>query len=201
MNFELIIFYFYAVVAIISALAVILLKNPVHCALNLILCFFSVAAIWILLQAEFLGLVLILVYVGAVMVLFLFVLMMLNINFTKIKEGFVRFLPISIMAAGIMFVQIVLLFLNSKFKVATNNIDHSISNSKQLGTVLYNDYLLQFEIAGIILLVAIIATIGLTLNKQKNNKYQNPVAQVKTKKEKRLTMIKMKTQQQDIDND
>ncbi|RLA08436.1 MAG: NADH-quinone oxidoreductase subunit J [Gammaproteobacteria bacterium] len=197
MNFELIIFYFYALVATLSALAVILVKNPVHSALNLILCFFSVAAIWILLEAEFLGLVLILVYVGAVMVLFLFVLMMLNLNIKELKEGFVQHLPLAILSAGIMLVQTILLFFNIKIKTMPE-ISSNITNSKQLGTLLYSEYLLQFEIAGVILLVAIIAAIGLTIRKKpKENKYQNPAEQVKSHKKDRLKIVKMKTEDYD----
>jgi NADH-quinone oxidoreductase subunit J len=177
-----------------SSIAVITVNNPVKSAISLVFSFFSSAVLWLLLNAEFLSIILILVYVGAVMVLFLFVVMMLDINISQTKEGFVKYLP-----AGIfVFVTIAGLlsyFFYNQFENSDKNIITSIDligtdNTKNLGYLLYTEYLLAFEIAAIILLLGIISAITLTLRKSTTNKYQNPSYQVNVSKNERLRIIK-----------
>src|SRR3990172_986324 len=167
---EQIVFYFFAALLLLAATMVITVKNPVHAALSLVLSFFCSAAIWMLLQAEFLAIALILVYVGAVMVLFLFVIMMLDINLTVLREGFSRFLPVGIFVALLMVVSMGLVIMSGRFSSGGNyevlQRAADYSNTKELGIALFSDYLYPFEIAGAILLVAIVAAISLTLRKR-----------------------------------
>ena len=173
-------------------------RNPVHAALFLVLSFFASAAIWLLLQAEFLAIVLILVYVGAVMVLFLFVVMMLDINVTVIKEGFARNLPIGIAVALMMLVSIGLMVTSTHFDMglASESVmkGADYSNTRELGLALYTDYLYPFEIAGAILLVAIIAAITLAMRKPRANKTPKPENQVSVNKEDRIRIVKMEAE-------
>ena len=194
MNVEIIIFYIFSLLLLSSAIAVVTVNNPVKSAISLVFSFFSSAVLWLLLNAEFLSIILILVYVGAVMVLFLFVVMMLDINISQTKEGFVKYLP-----AGIfVFVTIAGLlsyFFYNQFENSDKNIITSIDligtdNTKNLGYLLYTEYLLAFEIAAIILLLGIISAITLTLRKSTTNKYQNPSYQVNVSKNERLRIIK-----------
>lgn len=194
MNVEIIIFYIFSLLLLSSSIAVITVNNPVKSAISLVFSFFSSAVLWLLLNAEFLSIILILVYVGAVMVLFLFVVMMLDINISQTKEGFVKYLP-----AGIfVFVTIAGLlsyFFYNQFENSDKNIITSIDligtdNTKNLGYLLYTKYLLAFEIAAIILLLGIISAITLTLRKSTTNKYQNPSYQVNVSKNERLRIIK-----------
>ncbi|MFT4517309.1 MAG: NADH-quinone oxidoreductase subunit J [Gammaproteobacteria bacterium] len=194
MNVEIIIFYIFSLLLLSSSIAVITVNNPVKSAISLVFSFFSSAVLWLLLNAEFLSIILILVYVGAVMVLFLFVVMMLDINISQTKEGFVKYLP-----AGIfVFVTIAGLlsyFFYNQFENSDKNIITSIDligtdNTKNLGYLLYTEYLLAFEIAAIILLLGIISAITLTLRKSTTNKYQNPSYQVNVSKNERLRIIK-----------
>jgi len=192
MNGPLIVFYLFATVLVLSALRVITARNPVHAALFLVLCFFTAAAIWLLAYAEFLAITLILVYVGAVMVLFLFVVMMLDINFDKLREGFWKFLPL---AGGIGFVMAVEMVIVLYLKVDMASMPARTplpagSNTKALGAVLYTDYLLPFELAAVILLVAIIAAIALTLRRRKETKYQDPQDQLSANAGNRLKIVK-----------
>lgn len=178
---------------VLSALRMITVRNPVHAALFLVLTFFTSAALWLLLEAEFLAIVLVLVYVGAVMVLFLFVVMMLDINITKLREGFIQFLPVGVVVALIMVVEMVLVVSSKVFEVAQPTpATASFSNTKALGNVLYTDYVYPFEIAAVILLVAIIAAIALTLRRRPETKYQNPAKQIRVRKEDRVRLVKMK---------
>ena len=167
-----IVFWVFSSILVISALAVISVRNAVHSALFLVLAFFSCAALWMLLEAEFLSLVLILVYVGAVMVLFLFVVMMLDINLTTKSEGFIRYLPFGISIGVAIFAEMVLVYLSKTFTVVAPvaPLAADVSNSKELGKFIYTEYLFQFEIAALILLVAIVAAITLTLRKRKDTK-------------------------------
>ncbi len=197
---ELIIFYIFAGLLILSSLMVILVRNPVHAALFLILSFFFSAGIWLLLQAEFLAIVLVLVYVGAVMVLFLFVIMMLDINIVKIREGFVRHLPIGIVVAVTMAVVMIQVLTKNYFsQTAETIVRHSAdySNSAFLGKTLYTDYLFPFEIAGAILLVAIIAAISLTLRGRKDSKSQDPARQVAVKRNDRVKLVSVPAEKQE----
>ncbi|MCH8176910.1 MAG: NADH-quinone oxidoreductase subunit J [Proteobacteria bacterium] len=192
---ETIIFYVFATMTVASAIAVVTVRNPIHAALSLVLTFFTSAIIWMTLEAEFLAIILVLVYVGAVMVLFLFVVMMLDINIARLREGFVQYLPIGIGVAVVM----LLLMLG----VVTGDIFSSeamsepvakaadYSNTKALGSVLYTEYVFAFEVAAVILLVAIVAAISLTMRKRPETKYQNPSDQIKVRKADRLRIVKM----------
>jgi NADH-quinone oxidoreductase subunit J len=192
MSFQLIVFYVFATIMVLAAIRMITAKNPVHSALSLVLVFFTASAIWLLLQAEFLAIVLVLVYVGAVMVLFLFVVMMLDINLTQMREGFVRFLPAAVTASIVMIVELVLIVLAKEFSHSTPAfVGESVSNTEALGLVLYTEYLLPFEIAAVILLVAIIAAIMLTLRQRPTTRAQDPAEQVKVKREDRVRIVSM----------
>ena len=191
-------FFAFAGLTIAAALGVVLSKNPVHAVLFLILTFFASSAIWLMLEAEFLAITLVLVYVGAVMVLFLFVVMMLDINIAKMREGFVNYLPIgalfavAIVAAMIWVVGPVgpeVMNTDALNQAVTHGPDYS--NTRALGEILYTDYVLAFEIAAVILLVAIIAAIALTLRRRPDTKYQTPGKQIKVKRDDRLKIIKM----------
>lgn len=195
---EQIVFYLFSGILLLSATMVVVMRNPIHSALFLVLSFFASAAIWLLLQAEFLAIALVLVYVGAVMVLFLFVVMMLDINLVVIREGFARFLPIGITVAVLMVAAMGLVvgsdhFLSDTY-MAINSVGADYSNTKELGLTLYTEYLYQFEIAGAILLVAIIAAISLSMNKSKVNKSISPEDQVFVKKADRLRIVKMQSE-------
>jgi NADH-quinone oxidoreductase subunit J len=195
MTFQSLIFYTFASILIFSGLRVITARNPVHAALFLVLAFFTAAALWLLLHAEFLAITLILVYVGAVMVLFLFVVMMLDINFDKLREGFWKYLPVAATVAIAMVVEMALLLTSKSFGLAGKVFPAapaaSVSNTKDLGRVLYTDYLLPFELASVILLVAIVAAIALTLRARKEAKSQVVGDQVRVKAADRLKIVKM----------
>ena len=190
-------FFAFAGATIMAALGVVTSKNPVHSALFLVLTFFSCSAIWLMLEAEFLAITLVLVYVGAVMVLFLFVVMMLDINVAKMREGFVSYLPLGGLFAFLMLAVMVYVVGPVGPDVMggaalDNAVQHGpeYSNTKELGKILYTEYVLAFEIAAIILLVAIIAAIALTLRRRPTTKYQTPAKQIKVKSADRLKVIK-----------
>ena len=193
MTFEKIIFYIFAAILVFAAFRVITVRNPVHAAFNLVLAFFTSSAIWMLMEAEFLAITLVLVYVGAVMVLFLFVVMMLDINLAPIQEGFAKYLPLALPIAGLMVIEMMLVVGAQHFQEMENPPRHDAdySNTAELGRVLYTDYVYAFEIASVILLVAIIAAIALTMRKRPETRYQNPAEQVKVKRDDRLKVIKM----------
>lgn len=200
MSFQLFLFYVFAAVLVFAALRVITVRNPVYAALFLVLAFFNCAAIWLLLEAEFLAITLVLVYVGAVMVLFLFVVMMLDINVEPLREGFVRYLPVGALVGVIMVVEMIFLitqryFLSADYPVpAPAAADYS--NTEELGRLLYKDYLFQFEVAAIILLVAIVASIALTMRRRPDTKYQRPAEQISVSKEQRLRVVTMKSEKE-----
>ena len=198
--FEKIVFYCFAAMLIFSASMVVSMRNPVHSVLFLVLSFFSSAAIWLLLQAEFLAIVLVLVYVGAVMVLFLFVVMMLDINLTVLREGFAKYLPVGIGVAVLMMISMGLIVTSGQFDLAQSvnvmQYDPTYSNTEELGLALYTDYLYPFEIAGAILLVAIIAAISLTMRKPRTHKTPKPEYQVSVKREDRVRIVKMKAEKE-----
>ena len=187
-----IVFYTFAAILLFAAVRVITTRNPVVAALHLVLAFFTAAGIWLLLQAEFLAITLVLVYVGAVMVLFLFVVMMLDINMEKLREGFWEAIVPALVVGGFMCAEMAMV-LGGKFfnaaKPLTKPADYS--NTAELGRVLYSDYLLPFELASVVLLVAIIAAIVLTLRDRKENKSMNAADQVLVKKTDRLRIVKM----------
>lgn len=196
MTFELFLFYFFAAILVFAAASVISARNPVHAAMFLVLTFFTCAGIWLLLEAEFLAITLVLVYVGAVMVLFLFVVMMLDVNVEPLREGFVRYLPVGLLVGAVMLTQMVFLitqryFKADQFPAPERATADQLSNTEMLGRLLYKDYLFQFEIAAIILLVAIVAAISLTMRRRPDTKYQAPAKQIDVRKQDRLRVVQM----------
>jgi NADH-quinone oxidoreductase subunit J len=195
MNYMTAIFYFFATILVFAGLRVITVRNPVHAALYLVLAFFTAAGLWILLEAEFLAITLVLVYVGAVMVLFLFVVMMLDINLDKLREGFWDYLPLAGFVAALLVIEMGLILGKRHYGLgvmgtpAPHPADYS--NTKELGRLLYTDYAYAFELAAVILLVAIVAAIALTLRRRKDSKYIDPAEQVKVKRGDRLRIVKM----------
>jgi len=194
-SFELFVFYVFAAILVFAASRVITVRNPVFAAMFLVLAFFTCAGIWMLLEAEFLAITLVLVYVGAVMVLFLFVVMMLDINVEPMREGFVSYLPVGLLVGAIMLVEMVFLLTQRYFKnenfPAPERAGADVSNTQELGRLLYSEYLFQFEIAAIILLVAIVAAIALTMRRRPLTKYQKPYEQISVTKADRLRVVKM----------
>lgn len=192
MAFSDFVFYTLAIILLISALQVITTRNPVHAALFLVLAFFTAAGIWLLLQAEFLAIVLVLVYVGAVMVLFLFVVMMLDINIDKLREGFWRYLPLAGGIGAMMAVEMVMVLSGKYFvSIPAESLPANYSNVTMLGRVMYTDYLLPFELAAVVLLVAIVAAITLTLRDRQESKSMQVSDQVSVRKEDRMRIVKM----------
>ncbi len=193
MDFTAIVFWIFGAILIVSGLLVITVRNPVHAALWLVLAFFTAAALWLLLYAEFLAITLVLVYVGAVMVLFLFVVMMLDINIDTLREGFWRNLPVGLTVAILMAAEMITLVFRGAAGEGTAALAPApdFSNTKALGRVLYTDYLFPFEIAAVILLVAIVAAIALTLRGRKATKYQHPSEQLQATKADRLKIVKL----------
>ena len=198
LHFQDIVFYTLAAILLFAGLRVITTRNPVYAALHLVLAFFTAAGIWLLLEAEFLAIVLVLVYVGAVMVLFLFVVMMLDINLDKLREGFWSALPVALPVGGLMAVEMVMIVGARNFGVdkvavpAARPADYS--NTAELGRVLYTDYLLPFELASVVLLVAIVAAIALTLRDRGDSKSMDPSKQVLVKKADRIRIVKMQAE-------
>ncbi len=198
MAFDKLVFYVLAAILVFAATRVITVRNPVHAALHLVLAFFTCAGLWLLLEAEFLAITLVLVYVGAVMVLFLFVVMMLDINTAPLREGFMRYLPVGLTVAALMILEMYLVLRSKYFDAesmpapARHAADYS--NTRELGSVLYTDYVYAFEIASVILVVAIIAAIALTLRKRPETKMQNPAEQVKVRSTDRVRLVKMKAE-------
>jgi len=191
-----IVFYAFSLLMLGAAVMVITVRNPVFAALNLVLTFFSASAIWMLLEVEFLAIILVLVYVGAVLVLFLFVVMMLDINVEPLREGFMRYLPAGILVALLMVAELLTVlwargrFDSSGFPLpAPSPADYS--NTKAVGELLFTNYLLAFEIAGVVLLVAIIAAVALTLRHRPGSRRQDPSAQVRVQRDERVRLVKM----------
>ena len=190
--FETAIFYLFATVLVLAALRVITARNPVHAALFLVLAFFTASAIWLLLRAEFLAIALVVVYVGAVMVLFLFVVMMLDINLERLREGFWRNLPAALVVGGLMAFEMISVLAYRVFGMPQpNEKPLSYSNTKELGRLIYTEYAYAFEIAAVVLLVAIIAAIALTLRGRKDARSQDPSQQVRTRRADRVRLVKM----------
>jgi len=193
MNIPLAAFYVCAAILLLAALRVITARNPVHAALWLVLAFFTAAALWLLLHAEFLAVALVLVYVGAVMVLFLFVVMMLDISFDKLREGFWRHLPLAGGIGFLMALEMVLVLSSREFGAVPSPgappAGHS--NTKELGRLIYTDYVFPFELAAVVLLVAIVAAIALTLRRRKETRYQDPAEQLAATRAVRLKIVKM----------
>ena len=198
MEFTSFLFYLFAAVMLFSALRVITASNPVHAVLFLVLAFFNAAGLWLLLQAEFLAVALIMVYVGAVMVLFLFVVMMLDINIERIRQGFWRHLPLGATVGGIMVIEMTTVLTGMYFgldnfpaQLADAAATAEGSNTKALARILFTDYVYPFELASVILLVAIIAAVMLTLRERKDTKGMRPADQIAIKRSDRVRLVKM----------
>ncbi|MBK7016728.1 MAG: NADH-quinone oxidoreductase subunit J [Sulfuritalea sp.] len=194
MEFKTLLFYIFSTITVIAALRVITAKNPVHAVLFLVLAFFNVAGLWMLLQAEFLSLALVMVYVGAVMVLFLFVVMMLDINIERVRAGFWANLPLGIVVGGLLAAEMAMVLSGKYFGLANlppQNLPANYSNTKELARVLFTDYAYPFEIASVILLVAIIVAVMLTLRRRKDNKAMHSSDQIAVKAKDRMRLVKM----------
>ncbi|CAG0978887.1 NADH-quinone oxidoreductase subunit J [Rhodocyclaceae bacterium] len=194
MEFKTIIFYVLSAVAVLAALRVITARNPVHAVLFLVLCFFNIAGIWLLLQAEFLAMALIMVYVGAVMVLFLFVVMMLDINIDRLRRGFWRNAWLGGPIALFMVLEMAALLGGKYFGLDAmpgQTMPADYSNTKELGRLLFTDYVYPFELASVILLVGIVAAVMLTLRHRKDSKHLNPGKQIAVKAKDRLRIVSM----------
>ena len=198
MNIGPTLFYLFSGVLIFAALMVISVRNPVRAALFLVLAFFTSAGVWLLLEAEFLAIVLVLVYVGAVMVLFLFVVMMLDVNLVPLREGFIRYLWIGVPVALVILAEMAVVVGPEHFglEAVAAPMAHGAdySNTKELGTVLYTVYAYPFEVAAVILLVAIIAAIALTMRRRPDTKYQNPAKQIQVRRGDRVRIVKMEAE-------
>jgi len=196
MGFEKFLFYLFAAITVFSAGMVVTRRNPVQSVLYLVLSFVSSAALWLLLEAEFLGIVLVLVYVGAVMVLFLFVVMMIDVDTASLRTQFIRYLPVGLIVAAVMVLNLFLVLGPSNFGLAEFAKPEAqpagYSNTSELGRQLYTTYLFQFEIASVILLVAIVAAIRLTLRHRPETKSIDPSAQVLVRKGRdRIRVVSM----------
>ncbi|ATX78887.1 NADH dehydrogenase subunit J [Mariprofundus aestuarium] len=188
-------FYMFGGLAVLSGMGVVLARNTMHSVMFLIFCFFNASGLFFLLDAEFLGIILILIYVGAVMVLFMFVIMMLEVNVAKLREGFLQYLPLGGMIAAILMIEFIAAASSGVFAegamATAAHIGQEVNNTKEIGKVLYTKYLLGFEIAAIILLVALIGAVVLTIRERKDAKYQNMSAQVKVRREDRVRKVSM----------
>jgi len=195
MNIELVLFYFFSTILVFASVMVITIRNPVKAVLFLVLAFFTSAGVWILLEAEFLAITLVLVYVGAVMVLFLFVVMMLDNNIEPLREGYARYLPIGIIIGIVIVLEISMVVGPERFGLAqyADPMGHGAdySNTKELGRILYTQYVYPFELAAIILVVAIVAAIALTLRKKRHSRFIQVEDQVYVKRNDRVRMVKM----------
>ncbi|MDH5785151.1 MAG: NADH-quinone oxidoreductase subunit J [Chromatiales bacterium] len=196
MSFEQILFYLFSTILVLGATAVVTVRNPVHAAMFLVLCFVTTSALWLLLEAEFLAITLVLVYVGAVMVLFLFVVMMLDINIARMRDGFARYLPVGIVVAGVAIGTIVMAIWQTNFghsDPVARGADYS--NTRELGEQLYTTYVYPFELASVVLLVAIVAAIALTLRSRAGTRYQKIEEQVVVKKADRLRIVQVEAEE------
>jgi len=195
MNMELIMFYLFAALLVVSSAMVITIRNPVKAALFLVLAFIASSGLWILLEAEFLAITLVLVYVGAVMVLFLFVVMMLDVDLAPLQEGFTRYLPLGILISVIVFIEIAMIVGPARFGLEQfpNPLAHGLdySNTKELGRILYTQYVYPFELAAVILVVAIVAAIALTLREKRHTKFITVEEQLKATRSTRVRIVKM----------
>ena len=189
------IFYLFSIILLMAAVAVITVRNSVYAALYLVLAFFTSAGLWILLEAEFLAIILVVTYVGAVMVLFLFVAMMVDINVASLREGFTKYLPLGLLVSGIIGGEMFIVLGPNNFGLThfAAPIPHAVdyNNTSELGAVLYTDYVYPFEIAAVILLVAMIAAITLTLRRRPMTKYQDSAEQVLVHREDRVRLVQI----------
>ena len=197
--FHAILFYAFAAILIGAALGVILSRNPVHAVMFLVLAFFQSAVLWLLAEAEFLAIVLVLVYVGAVMVLFLFVVMMLDINVERVQGSFTKYAPVGLLIAGLMVIELVqVIWVRSRPDGTTMGFSETpegYSNTEALGAVLYTEHVYAFEIAAVVLLLAIVAAITLTMRRRPGLKVQDIARQVATRRQDRVRMVSMKAEE------
>jgi NADH-quinone oxidoreductase subunit J len=198
MTFPEIVFWSFSAILVFASLRVITSRNPVHAALWLVLAFCTSAGLWVQLEAEFLAITLVLVYVGAVMVLFLFVVMMLDINLARLREGFWSYLPLGAFVALLLVFEMVLV-LGGRFAgfydmASPPPLAPGYSNTKELGRLIYTEFVYPFEIAAVILLVAIVAAIAITLRGRKPSKYMDPAQQVRVRREDRIRLVSMRAE-------
>ncbi len=198
MDFQSLVFYFFAVVLILASFSVITARNPVHAALFLVLAFFTAGGIWMLLHAEFLAIVLVMVYVGAVMVLFLFVVMMLDINLERIRQGFWSYLPVGALVGILIVVEMIMVLGGPYFGLDNMPVPAAFpdgySNTKELGRLIYTDYVYPFELASLVLLVAMVAAVALTLRRRENTKKVDPAHQIAVKRGDRVRIVSMRAE-------
>ncbi|MCL1824839.1 MAG: NADH-quinone oxidoreductase subunit J [Betaproteobacteria bacterium] len=210
MEFSTFVFYFFAAVLVVAGLRVITARNPVHAALFLVLAFFSAGGIWLLLSAEFLAITLVMVYVGAVMVLFLFVVMMLDIDFARLREGFWKYLPLGAVIGALLAIEMGLVLMKgfggkevAAAAATITNVTEPIecsNNICELGRVLYTEYAYPFELAALVLLVAMVAAVSLTLRRRSGKyaeKYISPEAQIAARSEDRMILVKMASEKEE----
>jgi NADH-quinone oxidoreductase subunit J len=200
MTIQAVLFYVFAAILVFAALRVVTARNPVHAALWLVLSFFTAAAHWLMLRAEFLAIVLVLVYVGAVMVLFLFVVMMLDVNFDNLRKQFRSYLPVGGAVFALVLLEMALVLVASRLgglAPIAGATPPGGSNTRALGSLLYTDYVYPFEIAAVVLLVAIVAAIALTHRRRRETKYQDPGRQVKVRPQDRLRVLSMPAEKRD----
>ena len=201
MIFQDIIFYFFATVLIVSALGVITARNPVYSALLLVLSFVTCAGLWLLLEAEFLAITLVLVYVGAVMVLFLFVVMMLDINLDQLREGFWKWFPFGALLALVLVAEITMVIVSGPFSLDQMPPPPAqaayYSNTKELGRLIYTEYVYAFELAAVLLLIAMVTAIALTLRQRTDKRSPNPSKQVAVRAEDRVRIVSMPTEKKE----
>lgn len=201
MEFSTFLFYMFAAVMVVAGLRVITSRNPVHAALYLVLAFFNAAGIWMVLRAEFLAIALVLVYVGAVMVLFLFVVMMLDINLERIRQGFWSYLPLGLIIAAVLVIEMAVVVGGKWFGVDAMPLPAEpagrYSNTKSLAWLMFTDFVYPFELASFILLVAMIAAISLTLRSRSGNKAIDPAKQIAVKREDRIRIVSMPADKND----
>ncbi|MBK8015651.1 MAG: NADH-quinone oxidoreductase subunit J [Betaproteobacteria bacterium] len=195
MEFKTVAFYAFSLILVAAALRVITARNPVHSTLFLVLSFVTASGLWMLLEAEFLAITLVLVYVGAVMVLFLFVVMMLDINLDRLREGYWDYLVPALVVALVMLGEMAAIVWGKYFSLegmpAPSPKPETYSNTRELGKLIYTDYVYPFEIASVLLLVAIVAAIALTLRRRKDTKFQDPSRQVLVRRQDRVRMVSM----------
>ena len=201
MSIQAVVFYTFSAILVFAALRVITARNPVHAALYLVLAFCTSAAIWMQLQAEFLAIALVLVYVGAVMVLFLFVVMMLDINLARLREGFWSYLPLGAFVALLVVGEMIFVLVNRYAGLfdmpPPPPLGEGYSNTKELGRLIYTEYVYPFEIAAVILLVAIVSAIALTLRRRKETKYIDPAQQIGVRRQDRVRMVSMPSEKRE----
>lgn len=189
-------FYFFAVVLVFAGTMVVTARNPVHSALFLVLAFFTSAGLWLLLDAEFLALVLVMVYVGAVLVLFLFVVMMVDVNLAPVREGFVRHLPVVILLVVVVAIELWLVVGSGELGMATMSVPlhhpPDYSNTKALGVLIYTSFVYPFEIAAVLLLVAIVAAIALTMRRRRGLKAIDPAKAVAVEARGRVRLVDLR---------